>query len=499
MHPAPEELLDAVSGAPFSWEVANRRRLEAALGPDQIWTISSCTVIALPSLSLGQEDLLAELGSGAEYEERLLFSLLFLREPGVRVVYLSSGRLPDSLVRYYLSHLPEGAADRLTLLPAYDDRSIPLTRKVLESERVMRSLEQTAKDSGNTVLLPLDATRLEQSLGDKLNVGVFGPEPRAIPLGTKTGGRRLARGARVPLPEGVEDLASAAEVERALKAFKKRRPDVRRAVVKLNDGFSGRGNAIVDLKHFSGSLNDHVVNLCDTTENWAGFAEKIAAGGAIAEEFLDHPNLTFPSVQLCISTNGRIDILSTQEQRFGGTTSQTFTGCAFPAGADYRQELHRHSLAISRLLRDAQVYGFFGIDFMVAPLPTGPQVFFGEINLRMGGTTAPALLTKLVTQSDYRLDSGTLSVKGKSKCYSATDGLRIPARPGVEADFVMDSLAAAGLLYRSDIGRGVLPYGMAGLEDGRLSIVCLADSHEQVEVLSRGVESYLQLLEVGAA
>ncbi len=46
------------------------------------------------------------------------------------------------------------------------------------------------------------------------------------------------------LPAGVEDLADESEVVAALAELKRRDPGLQRAVVKLNEGFSGEGNAI---------------------------------------------------------------------------------------------------------------------------------------------------------------------------------------------------------------------------------------------------------------
>jgi hypothetical protein len=43
---------------------------------------------------------------------------------------------------------------------------------------------------------------------------------------------------------GFEDLHSEKEIINALVELKKQNPSLRKAVVKLNDGFSGDGNAI---------------------------------------------------------------------------------------------------------------------------------------------------------------------------------------------------------------------------------------------------------------
>lgn len=62
--------------------------------------------------------------------------------------------------------------------------------------------------------------------------------------GTKTGSRGIFRRAGLPMPPGYEHLESMAEILEALRELKKEYPSLSKAVVKLNDGFSGEGNAI---------------------------------------------------------------------------------------------------------------------------------------------------------------------------------------------------------------------------------------------------------------
>src|SRR5208282_4214733 len=71
-----------------------------------------------------------------------------------------------------------------------------------------------------------------------------GVDPNLIHLGTKSGSRKVFKEAGVNYPLGMEDLRTEHEVEQALLELKGKRPQLRRAVVKLNDSFSGEGNAI---------------------------------------------------------------------------------------------------------------------------------------------------------------------------------------------------------------------------------------------------------------
>ena len=68
-----------------------------------------------------------------------------------------------------------------------------------------------------------------------------------LPFGTKTGCRRLFAAADVLHPLGREDIRDVDGLVDALVEMRAKRPAMRYAIVKLNDGVSGRGNATVDL------------------------------------------------------------------------------------------------------------------------------------------------------------------------------------------------------------------------------------------------------------
>ncbi|MGW4799295.1 peptide ligase PGM1-related protein, partial [Nonomuraea sp. NPDC004297] len=94
-----------------------------------IFEPSEGTLVVVPSLSLPQDEL-RRIAGVRSYEERLLFLLLTLREPRVKVVYLTSVPIDPEIVDYYLGFLPDpdDAAKRLTLISLDDPWSQPLTR-----------------------------------------------------------------------------------------------------------------------------------------------------------------------------------------------------------------------------------------------------------------------------------------------------------------------------------------------------------------------------------
>ena len=63
-------------------------------------------------------------------------------------------------------------------------------------------------------------------------------------LGTKSGSREVFREADIPLPDGFEHLRDAEDIAEAIVELKRRDPRLRRVAVKLDEGFSGEGNAV---------------------------------------------------------------------------------------------------------------------------------------------------------------------------------------------------------------------------------------------------------------
>ena len=87
---------------------------------------------------------------------------------------------------------------------------------------------------------PFNVTVSEQGLSERLGVPLYGPAATLAGLGSKTGSRRVARLAGVPVLDGAEDLRSVEAVEAAARDLRGRpAPPVGAVVIKLNDGFSG--------------------------------------------------------------------------------------------------------------------------------------------------------------------------------------------------------------------------------------------------------------------
>ena len=108
---------------------------------------------------------------------------------------------------------------------------------------------------------PSTSPPASRSLSERLGLPLYGPPASLAGLGSKTGSRRVARLARWRVLDGAEDLRSVEAVEAEARRLRRRGvPPVGAVVIKLNDGFSGQGNAVVESWFgLNGSLDSPVV------------------------------------------------------------------------------------------------------------------------------------------------------------------------------------------------------------------------------------------------
>jgi hypothetical protein len=210
------------------------------------------TVLIVPSLSLDQQ-VLAKISGVHHYEERMLCLLLLLRMPRTRVIYVTSTLISEAIIDYYLHLLPGvpslRARQRLALVSCNDAPPVALTRKILQRPRVLERIREAIPDLASAHMTCFTVSELERKLALHLNLPIYGCDPSLLYWGSKSGSRKIFREADIDMPFGYEDLADAEDVAQALAELKAKKPNLRKAVVKLNEGFSGEGNAVFDLEN----------------------------------------------------------------------------------------------------------------------------------------------------------------------------------------------------------------------------------------------------------
>ena len=447
------------------------------VGEDSPADLASGTMVVIPSISFVSEEL-RKITAIQYYEERLLCMLLFLDAPDLRVVFVSSMPVDESIINYYLSFLehPAGASRRAAFVTVRDPEPRALTEKILEDHTAITEIRSHIEDVREAFILPFNVTESERRLAEALGVPLYGPHPDLVPLGSKSGSRRVAREAGVPVLPGAEDLFSVAEARRAISALRTAGTGVRSVVMKLNDGFSGQGNAILDLASIAEPLQESPTVFCAEGESWETYARKIAEGGAVVEQLIQGPHTRSPSVQLRIFPGGRCEIVSTHDQILGGPDEQVYLGCRFPADGEYRPLIQAHALRVAEVLAARGVIGSFGIDLVVARTGRSWDAYLSEINLRLGGTTHTFLMTRRVTHGHYDEASGELIAGGKAKTYVAGDNFKSPSYVGLTPRQVISALHESGLAYDAERGTGVTLHLLGALpEYGKVGAVCIAD------------------------
>jgi hypothetical protein len=436
-------------------------------------------MVLLPSLSFPVAELVKITGID-HYEERLLCVILLLARPDLRIVYLTSQPVDPAIVDYHLGFLPDpgDARRRLHLVAVGEAGPRPLTQKLLDHPDVLTRVRELVDGDPGAALLPFNVTPAEWALARALGLVLDGPGADLVALGSKTGSRRVARRAGVAVLEGEEDLGSQAAVAAALGRLHRRRPRAAQAVIKLNHGFSGQGNALVDLAAVE-PLSPGSTTFCAAGESWSTYATKIADEGAIVEEVAPSP-LASPSAQVRINPDGGVHVVSTHDQVLGGPGNQVYLGCRFPAEAGYRTAIAEAAVAVGRVLAGDGVVGPFGVDFLVLDGPTGargsPKVVLSEINLRLGGTTHPFWMARLATGGRYHPGTGELLVDGRPRCYVATDNLRAPGLVGWSPAQAVEAVTAAGLAYDAASATGVTLHLLGALAShGKLGATCIAE------------------------
>jgi hypothetical protein len=461
------------------------------------------TLVVVPSLTLDAE-ILSKLTGHIHYEERMLCMLMLLRMPRTHIIYVSSMPIDDVIIDYYLHLLPGitgmHARKRLTMISCYDSSNRPLTAKILSRPRLLERIRHSIPAGHKVHISGFNITHLEKELSIKLNIPIYGCPPFLNYWGSKSGSREIFRRAGVAYPAGYEDLKNMDDVVQALKDLKAQIPDLRRAVVKVNEGFSGDGNAIFDYTEAT-EITEAELRRClkmIATIPYDIFALKMREMGGVVEAFVEGEIKTSPSVQCRINPLQKVDVISTHDQVLGGESGQVYIGATFPADEAYRYEIGLLGYKIAEELRKVGALGRFGIDFMSVKTETGWKHYAIEINLRKGGTTHPFLMLQFLTGGNYDYEKGLYEMpNGQTRFYYATDGLESEQYKTLTPEDLIDLAICNDLHFDGTTQDGVMFHLIGALSEyGKLGVLCVGKTPEQalnfykrtMEVLNKETE-----------
>ena len=451
------------------------------------------TVVIIPSFSLDQE-ILAKVAGVVYYEERLLCLLMLLRMPRTQVIFVSSMPIDPVIVDYYLHLLPGitsyHARQRLVLLSCYDSSPRPLSEKILERPRLMQRILQNIPNHNLSHLAFFNVTSLERTLAVRLGMPLYGCDPELFVLGNKSNSRRVFRDCGLMLPDGREDIKTRQEIAEALLYLKQRNPRIRKAVIKLNDGFSGDGNAIfyyptepgreLQVADFFDSLPSHTTMVASDLR-FETFLEKLEDMGGVVEAFVEGDIKESPSVQCMVTPLGKCEVVSTHDQQLGGESGQVFLGAHFPAKKEYAVSLAGQCTEVMHKFREAGVLGRFAIDFISVKNGDSWQHYAIEINLRKGGTTHPLLMLSFLTDGHYDAASGEYTTAtGQPRYYFCSDNLHSKQYRGLTPHDLIEIAMVNELQYDGSSQEGIMFHLIGALSEfGKLGVVCIGATPER--------------------
>lgn len=396
------------------------------------------------------------------------------------------------------------ARERLTLVALGDRSARPLSEKLVEHPCGLERIRRSIREPQQSYLIPYNSTVLERNVALALGIPLYGAGPVHGRLGTKSGSRELFALSGVPCPLGAEQIKSDADAVHAIAKLRAAKPDLIELVIKLDNGVSGEGNAIVDvaglpapgtpderalIKRRLGAMTPEVDSVTA-----AAYLTKLAAQGGVVEERIRGLELRSPSVQLQITPAAQVEVLSTHDQLLGGRTGQRYVGCRFPADPAYAPMIGALARRVAERLARLGVIGRFAIDFVVARgADRRWEPYAIELNLRMGGTTHPYQTLAQLTGGSYDAESAAFTTpRGESRHYAATDHLEIPQLRGLGRERILALAGRHDVRFDGRRGVGAVFHMLSSIEElGYVGVTAIAESAEGADALYEHLEAML--------
>ena len=440
------------------------------------------TVVVVHSISMDVPDQLIPVFPA--YEERFLCLVLsLLRSRNSRVVYVTSQPILPRLIDYYFGLVPEldtpEARSRFAVVSLVDGRNLPLTKKLLGAARARSSGSGRSSPSRSSPSCSRSPPRRTRSSSPSAS----GSRSTA-PIPRSSGwGRRPAAGASSPTRASRTRAASTSPAS-ATCCGPCASCAAATAILKLDRGVSGLGNALVDVPPAldEGALG-RALSLEDTEAAVGDYLAALADQGGIVEERIEGEDFRSPSAQLRISPSGQVDILSTHDQVLGGPNGQTYFGCRFPADPEYAPQIAVEALKVGRRLAREGVIGRCAVDFVAVRQDGGWELYAIEINLRCGGTTHPFMAISTLTDGIYDPLAGEFRTRlGDLKHYVATDHLDAPAYQALTPDDLLDVVSERSLGWDAERETGVALHMVSALAvAGRIGLTAIGDTPDRGE------------------
>ncbi|XID90678.1 peptide ligase PGM1-related protein [Paenibacillaceae bacterium WGS1546] len=363
------------------------------------------------------------------------------------------------------------------VVPDPSDPYTPISELVLRDAKLLARIAEIARANDDVYLIPYAVTHLEEQIASRCSLRVVGgPSSISKIVNNKIHSRELALSLNMPVCEG-EICASIEEVRQAYRRLKSGSPGFEKVIIKEPHGASGKGLYIVDN---DGMLEPLLLRL-------ARASRKLSDPQWLVEGW--HASKADINYQLFIAESGEVDVFSVKRQLLTGTV---YIGSKMPADLtpEESERYRAYGRQIGKELHDLGYTGIASIDSIITA--EGETIVpIVEINGRftlstyisfageaLGGTALLSRYFKLVT--------------GASLSYGE----------------LCERLDREGLLFKRDMGEGVLPYTSGTLParfdqakggyPGRLFVLIAAKEWSRTLAYNERLERFVHALSQSA-
>lgn len=483
--------------------------------------------VLLNNLAVSAE-LMKKIKGAFGYEERLLCFLIGNRNP---MIVLTSREVDPDVAGYYLGldynpnesersrkEAVEEAIRNTWLLSPNSLSGVPLCKKINDRKPFLETLGSIADvshigDDKSILLQSYTGSKDVDEVASQLGFQSIESSSKDLFWGSKTGSRKAFEAKDVPHPAGVPSVGDhdlldergyIDSIDRLVVAMARcieQRGFRKDWVVKLNEGFSGKGNAFLTLNDDVASLKGEALKQA-LRENFdllrpvdehgttaQEFLDHIPSLGAIAEEFIVGESAS-PSCQALLHRSGEVEILSTHDQLLDG---QVYNGCKFPADRSYSDKISSMTKRIGEYLVEQGVQGHIAVDFLATKKDgTEEQLNAIEINLRVSGTSHPLQTLRRLTGGKLA-PGGMLTKKGQVRAYLASDNVLLDELKGLPPKVLIREMRHNSLHWDPSQERGVVFHLFSTLEEfGKIGVTAIGKHEEDARGLYEGMVQELK-------
>mmetsp|Transcript_93916 Transcript_93916/g.251355 ORF Transcript_93916/g.251355 Transcript_93916/m.251355 type:complete len:1102 (-) Transcript_93916:179-3484(-) len=330
-------------------------------------------------------------------------------DPKVDVVYIAPEFFHEELLDYYNKIMafrgvrnPGGRFQVVVPENMGLHSNFSLSSALLASPKALKRVKKLVRGR-NAFLVPSLCGPAEEQLAGELEVPLFGPEIRNLPvLGTKSGTQKVIRMAGLPAPPFASEVYDEEDFYTQLAELLVGYPEVRVWVIKIDDEHGSRGHAYIDMHRLKvvADVRGQMAHLSQTDAgagtveqelkairgvlikdlhrrveivnkgaypDWKEYlAEFLKAGGII--QAAPPGIVSHPSIHLRIDPDGAVSVVGTSEAVFAKPFLKTSSFVPHITGPP--EALNKVGMSIGRALAAKGMIGFATVDLVLFENPT---------------------------------------------------------------------------------------------------------------------------------